>query len=100
MAVVKGLSNRQRTCGCTAGIPWLGFVVYPSHRRVKARKVVEGTRRLQGLYDAWCAGEISFAEFDASVQGWINHVRHADTLGLRAHVLGRFELGGRDISKK
>jgi RNA-directed DNA polymerase len=54
----------------------------------------------QRPHDAWCAGAVSFAEFDACVQGWINHVRHADTLGLRAHVLGRFELGGRDISKK
>jgi hypothetical protein len=33
--------------------------------------------------------EISFAEFDASVQGWINHVRYADTWGLRRHVLGK-----------
>jgi hypothetical protein len=27
------------------------------------------------------------AEFDASVQGWITHVRYADTWGLRQHVL-------------
>ena len=33
--------------------------------------------------------KISFAEFDASVQGWINHVRYADTWGLRKHVLGK-----------
>ena len=84
---------------CAAGIPWLGFVVYPDRRRVKARKVVESTRRLQGLYDAWCDGEISFAVFDASVQGWIGHVRHADTLGLRGHVLGRFDLSGRSLAK-
>jgi RNA-directed DNA polymerase len=35
------------------------------------------------------AGAISFAEFDTSVQGWINHVRYADTWGLRQHVLGK-----------
>jgi glycine cleavage system H lipoate-binding protein len=29
---------------------------------------------------------ISFAELDASVQGWINHVRYADTWGLRQYV--------------
>jgi len=23
------------------GIPWLGFVVYPTHRRLKARKVIK-----------------------------------------------------------
>jgi RNA-directed DNA polymerase len=84
---------------CAAGIPWLGLVVWPDRRRVKARKVVQATRRLQGLYDAWCEGAISFAEFDASVQGWIGHVRQADTLGLRQHMLGRFEISGRPGAK-
>jgi len=84
---------------CAAGIPWLGFVVYPEHRRVKARKVVATTRRLRGLHQAWRRGEISFAEFDASVQGWIEHVRHADSWGLRQHVLGGFALEGRDLGE-
>ena len=73
-----------------AGIPWLGFIVYPTHRRVKARKAVGATRRLSARFDAWQAGRISFAEFDASIQGWINHVRYADSWGLREHVLRRF----------
>ncbi|RIL11758.1 hypothetical protein DCC79_03790 [bacterium] len=71
------------------GIPWLGFVVYPTHRRVKARNVRNFTRRLRARWTDYCANRISFAEFDASVQGWINHVRYADTWGLRRHVLGR-----------
>lgn len=82
---------------CRAGIPWLGFVVYPDHRRVKARKVVAASRRLSERHAAWCAGEITFAELDASVQGWINHVRFADTWGLREHVLGRLPLEGRPL---
>jgi hypothetical protein len=36
---------------------------------------------------AYHEGEISFAELDASIQGWINHVGHADSWGLRRHVL-------------
>ncbi|HEX4946840.1 MAG TPA: RNA-directed DNA polymerase, partial [Blastocatellia bacterium] len=74
---------------CTHGIPWLGFVVYPTHRRIKARNVVKFSRRLRARWAEYCAGEITFAEFDASVQGWINHVRYADTWGLRQHVLGQ-----------
>lgn len=32
-------------------------------------------------------GRVSvFAELDASVQGWINHVRYGDTWGLRRHI--------------
>ena len=68
-------------------------MVYPTHRRVKARKAVCATRRLADRFDSWRNGRISFAEFDASVQGWINHVRYADTWGLREHVLKRFAWG-------
>jgi RNA-directed DNA polymerase len=84
---------------CRAGIPWLGFVVYPDHRRVKARKVVVATRRLAERHAMWRSGEISFAEFDASVQGWINHVRFADTWGLREHVLAGLPLEGRQLER-
>lgn len=80
----------------TAGIPWLGFVVYPTHRRVKARKAVQGTRHLTERFDAWREGQISFADFDASVRGWINHLRYTDTWGLREHVLRRFHWGPQD----
>ncbi len=73
------------------GVPCLGFVVYPQRLRVKARKVRYATRRLGALYAALCDGAISFAEFDACVQGWINHVTPGDESGgLRAHVLEPF----------
>ena len=75
-----------------AGTPWLGFVVYPDHTLLKARKVRHATRRLGAQYEAMRAGTISFAEFDATVQGWINHVRQADSWGLRNHVLAPFVL--------
>jgi RNA-directed DNA polymerase len=83
-------SGSAQVAAVEAGVPWLGFMVHPTHRRVKARKVVQGTRRLTARFDAWQAGRISFGELDASVRGWINHVRYADSWGLREHVLGRF----------
>jgi len=45
------------------------------------------------------AGTIPFAEFDASVCGWINHVRHADSWGLRRHVLAPFVLKPGDVPR-
>ena len=71
------------------GIPWLGFLVYPTHRRIKARNVVKFSRRIRARWSEYCGGAISFAEFDASVQGWINYVRYGDTWGLRGQVLGQ-----------
>lgn len=71
----------------TAGdIPWLGFVVYPTYRKLKRRNVVGFTRQLERNIDLYRQGRLTFAELDASVQGWINHVRYGDTWGLRAHV--------------
>ncbi len=80
--------NAAQVIPCEQGIPWLGFVVYPTYRRIKARNAVKFSQRLRQRWADYCAGAIPFAEFDASVQGWINHVRYADTWGLRAHVLG------------
>jgi hypothetical protein len=49
------------------GFPWLGFVVFPTHRLVKARQARTAHRRLRARLAAYHAGEISFGELDASV---------------------------------
>jgi hypothetical protein len=46
------------------------------------------------------AGALSFAEFDASVGGWINHVRFAGSWGLRQHVLHPFVFKPGDTPRK
>ena len=86
------LTLHEQSCQVTptrCGIPWLGFVVYPDHRKLKARKALHATRRLRYRFRDWKSGAISFAEFDASVKGWVNHARHGDTWGLRREVLRR-----------
>jgi len=69
------------------GIPFLGFVVYPTHRRLKRRNVVNYRRRLRRLLGAYRAGGVPLDRVDASIQGWINHARYGDTWGLRRAVL-------------
>ncbi|MDH7561724.1 MAG: RNA-dependent DNA polymerase, partial [bacterium] len=71
----------------TEGLPFLGFVVYPTHRRLKRRNVVKFRRRLRGLLAAYEAGEAPLEHVTASIQGWINHARYGDTWGLRRAVL-------------
>jgi hypothetical protein len=76
----------------TQGIPWLGFVVYPTHMLLKQRNAVHFTQRLGRNLDLLQAGKISFAEMDACVRGWIAHVDFGDTWGLREHILGQHSL--------
>jgi retron-type reverse transcriptase len=73
----------------TEGIPVLGFVVFPTHRRLKRRKGIEYQRRLKDLMCAFASGGVSLDQMTASVQGWVNHVRYGDTWGLRRAVLCR-----------
>jgi retron-type reverse transcriptase len=85
------LHNENVTVGrqpfpTTNGISWLGFVVYPTYRKLKGRNAVAFRRRLERNISHYQQGEISFAELDASVQGWINHVRYGDTWGLRGQL--------------
>ena len=48
--------------------------------------MVEVTWRLGERFDARRAGRVSCGEFDATVQGWIAHVRYADSWGRRARA--------------
>jgi retron-type reverse transcriptase len=69
------------------GIPFLGFVVFPQRRRLKRRKGIYFRRRFIALLRAWARGEIPAWQVSASVQGWVNHVRYGNTIGLRRAVL-------------
>jgi RNA-directed DNA polymerase len=78
------------------GFPFLGFVVYPSHRRLKRRKVVAYWRRLRRLVADCVAEERTQEAVAASLLGWINHARYGDTWGLRQSMVNhvRFTRGG------
>ena len=65
----------------------MGFVVYPTHRRVKGRKVVAYRRRLRRLVAGYVSGRETREAVVASLLGWINHVRYGDTWGLRGSVV-------------
>ena len=71
----------------TEGIPFLGFVVYPTHRRLKRRKGIHYQRKLKALLADYENGTVPIEKVHASVRGWINHVRYGDTWGLRRAVL-------------
>jgi hypothetical protein len=73
----------------TEGIPFLGFIIFPDRRRLKRRKGVFFQRRLRGLTEAYRAGEIPLLSVRESIQGWINHTRYANTIGLRKAILSR-----------
>ena len=71
----------------TEGFPFLGFVIFPTHRRLKRRKIIHYRRRLREMLRAYDEGEVSAEQVAASISGWINHARYGDTWGLRRAML-------------
>lgn len=71
----------------TEGIPFLGFQVFSDHRRLKPRKGYSYRRKLVHLLET-----ASQEELNASLLGWINHIRYGDTYGLRRSLLKEFQL--------
>lgn len=77
-----------------AGIPFLGWRLYPDHRRLQRKNGVAFQRRYRRKRRALARGELTPAQLHQSVQGWIAHVQHGQTWGLRCallrHPLPRF----------
>jgi RNA-directed DNA polymerase len=49
-------ANEAQVIPTKDGIPWLGFVVYPTHRKLKRRNAVNFTRRFEHNLDLYQAG--------------------------------------------
>ena len=69
------------------GIPFLGFTIFPQKRRLKRRKGMHFQRRFRSLVDDYARGQLSLEDLSTCVQGWVNHVGYANTIGLRKAVL-------------
>jgi hypothetical protein len=72
----------------SAGVPFLGWRVFPDHRRLRRATGVRFQRRLRQLAAAYARGEVTLEEVRAPLASWIGHLRHGDTWGLRRRLLG------------
>jgi retron-type reverse transcriptase len=76
------------------GIPFLGFVTYPSHRLLKRRNGIAFARRFRQQRRLLASGELEYEAVVASIRGWLAHAAHGNTYGLRRalvtqHVIPR-----------
>jgi len=69
------------------GITFLGFGVFPDHRRLNSRRGHYARRHLRMLAAEVSAGRLPLARLSASVLGWAAHAAHGDTYRLRCAVL-------------
>jgi RNA-directed DNA polymerase len=74
------------------GIPFLGFQIFPDHRRLKRQKVVNARRKLSNMMASYEKGEIPACKVKVRTIAWLNHARYGDTWGLRTRILEKIVL--------
>lgn len=77
------------------GLSFLGFRVWPTYRRLKREKGLAFQRRFRQAVKQLAHSQIVFAQLQASVSGWVNHARYAQTYGLRRKILSQVVLPNR-----
>ena len=65
------------------GLPFLGFQIFPSIKRLKRANWIRFTRKFKESYNAFETGLINETTLIRSTASLFGHIRHADTLTLR-----------------
>ena len=90
--------RRAQVSPVEAGLPFLGWRLFPYRRRLKRRNLVAFSRRFRRIRMRYAAGLCTFSQVNASIQGWVAHARHGQTHGLRRSLLA-VRLPRRGIAK-
>lgn len=83
------LSERKtRLQPVAVGFGFVGYRIFPDHRRLCKGNGCRFRRRLWRLSERYSHNTVSLDRVRASVSGWIGHASHADTWGLRRALFG------------
>lgn len=65
------------------GIPFLGYHVFKTHRRLQKNNIKRFLTRMKRKQDEYSKNKITFVNIMRSIKAWIGHCSHADTWNLR-----------------
>jgi len=71
------------------GTDWLGYRIYPTHRRLRKSNIRRFRLRLKSLADEYRQGTVDLQKIQSSVMSWIGHAKHADSYNLRKKIFGK-----------
>jgi len=88
------LHLNKKTCirPISIGIEFVGFRIWPTHRRLKKKTALKMKRRLKYLQKAYARGETTFEEVNSSVQSYLGILKHCDSYYLRQAIFKDFVL--------
>jgi retron-type reverse transcriptase len=77
------LNNKTAIRTIDQGIEWVGYRVWPTHRKLRKSTAKKMKSRLKYLQQLYAMGEIGFHEVNASVQSYLGLLKHCNSYKLR-----------------
>lgn len=81
-------ARKRQVFPVTEGCTFMGYRIFPGHRRLTRDGVIRARRRLKAAKQWFLRGRITADGLRARIMSWIGHAAHADTWGLRRSILG------------
>jgi hypothetical protein len=82
--------GKSRIYRSADGISFLGWRLFPDHRRLLKSNVVRFGRRMRALQELYAGKQTGWEEVAACVRAWDAHAAHGDTWKLREAIFARF----------
>lgn len=86
------LNNKTCIRPISVGLEFVGFRMWPTHRRMKKKTAKKMKKRLKYLQKLYSRGEIDFDDVNASVQSYMGILKHCDSYYLRQSIFKDFVL--------
>lgn len=86
------LNNKTCIRPIDVGLEFVGFRMWPTHRKMKKKSAKKMKRRLRYVQKAYARGEASFDDVNSTVQSYLGILKHCDSYFLRQAIFNDFVL--------
>ena len=87
--------GKSRTYRTEDGFTFLGWRIFPEHRRLVRTNVVRFHRRMKAMWEDYRAGALELEKVVERLRAWDAHAAHGDTWRLREGIYQRYPFGPR-----
>ncbi|QIB26117.1 reverse transcriptase/maturase family protein [Caloranaerobacter azorensis] len=86
------LNNKTAIRPINAGIEFVGFRIWPTHRKLKKKTALKMKKRIKYIKKAYARGEISFDQVNSTMQSYFGIMQHFNSYNLKKKILNEFVL--------
>ncbi|MGG1600592.1 reverse transcriptase domain-containing protein [Paenibacillus naphthalenovorans] len=86
------LNNKTAVRPISVGMDFVGYRIWPTHRKIRKKTALKMKSRLRYLERAYSRGEVDVKDVNATVQSYLGLCKHANSYSLRRAIFSRFRL--------